>query len=149
MSTSFPTLDNNLPFQPCNFFPTLFLRKEKVWYYERPIKVGRPKYDSNTSLTPNVPLIQSLWLATILLLKNTDDFSKFMHCLDANAYNYKISIITLTSSLVARPKSKESFAKRRWEMLEALRHIFTPCSLSSNSAFVINEINHSAHRRNK
>ena len=43
ISTSLPALDNIVSFHPCNFFQTLSLRKEKVWYFARPIKVGKPK----------------------------------------------------------------------------------------------------------
>ena len=70
ISTSFPVLNNNLPFHSCNFFQTLSLRKEKVWYFERPIRVGRPKYDSNlsTSFTPSLFFIHFLCLAPMLLL---------------------------------------------------------------------------------
>ena len=151
ISTSFLVLGNNLPFYPCNFFQTLSLRKEKVWYFERPIRVGRPKYDSNlsTSFTPSLFFIHFLCLAPILLLKNTDDFSRFIHWLEAEAYNCKISIIVCTSSLLARQNNNESSAKRRCDMLGALQHTVTPCRLFSNSAFANNDVNPFAHRRNK
>ena len=116
-----------------------------------PTKVGRPKYDSNLSISliPNNALIKYLCWGEVLLLKKTEDLSMFIHWPEASAYNCKISNTAFVSLSMAWQNKRESSANRRCEIRGARLQMDTPWIFPSNSTFYKREVNPFAHKRKR
>ena len=44
MRISFPSIERSLPFQPASFCPTLSFKIAKTWFFDLPMREGRPRY---------------------------------------------------------------------------------------------------------
>ena len=122
INISCPTFDINFSFHPITCFVIFSCSSLKVFTFDLPPLIGKPKYFSQSVITlaPNNCWIAFLTSGFVFLLKNNVVFCLLIDCPNAASYFPKRVVNLWHSFTVAWQNKRLSLANNRWD-------IQTPC----------------------
>ena len=109
--------DINYSFHPITQFVIFSCSSLKVFTFDLPLLIGKPKYFSQSIITfaPNNCWIAFLTFGFVFLLKNNVVFCLLIDCPDAASYFPKRVVSLWHSFTVARQNKRLSSANNRWD----------------------------------